>query len=167
MPGGEEKEAPAAPEPAPESAAPAPEPVDPIEERTELELVMEIHPVMEDRTNYGEEESAIVPSSAMNLSKFYTTKGIVKGIEKAVEMSDKMGTDTAEIYSGKPFCFNRGIVKSIQDGKKTVVYYFKHDGHLYKVVIPPTVEAEMILESEGHAGPLYVGQQLGSTYVLE
>lgn len=128
---------------------------------------MAVSPVTIDTTQYGKGEESVVPGTSYNLSKFITTKGIVKGIKTAVAAANNNKKDVAEIYTGKPFCFNKEIIKAIQEGNKTVVYYFQYKGHVYSVTIPATVDASKVLEKAGFAGPLYVGQQLGTTKLVK
>lgn len=139
----------------------------PVDDRTATEEKMAIAPVTIDRTLVNKGDMAVIPGGAYNLSNFVTATGIARGINAAVTASNKAGTNTATIYSGNPMCFNTAIVKAIQNGKKTVVYYFPYKGHIYSVTIPATVEARYVLERSGFAGPFYVGQQLGTTKLVK
>lgn len=138
-----------------------------IEVREALEETMPVSPVSVDTTQFNKTDAAIIPGGTYNLSNFITIKGIVKGINTAVAASNKSGSNAVTIYSGRPFAFNGEILKAIQAGKKDVTYFFNHDGHLYSVTIPATVDATKVLEKTGFAGPLYVGQQLGTTVLIK
>ena len=159
------------PTPSPGSDATPSKPSEPaktdIEIREALEETMPVLPVSVDATEFNKEDAAIIPGTTYNLSNFITTKGIVKGINAAVEASNKAGSNAVTIYSGRPFCFNETILKTIQDGKKNVTYFFKYKGHLYSVTIPATVDATKVLEKAGFAGPFYVGQQLGTIVLVK
>ena len=139
----------------------------PMEIREAIEEKLEVAPVTVDATEFNKEDATIIPGATYNLTNFITTKGIVKGINAAVEASNKAGSKTITIYSSRPFCFNETILKTIQDGKKNVTYFFKYKGHLYSVTIPATVDAAKVLEQAGFAGPFYVGQQLGTTKLVK
>lgn len=139
----------------------------PVDDRTATEERMAIAPVTIDRTLVNRGDMAVIPGGAYNLSNFVTATGIARGINAAVTASNKAGTNTATIYSGNPMCFNGTIIKAIQNGKKTVVYYFPYKGHIYSVTIPATVQARYVLERSGFAGPFYVGQQLGTTKLVK
>ena len=139
----------------------------PMEIREAIEEDLPVAPVSVDETEFNKTDDAIVPETTYNLSNFITTKGIVKGLNAAVAASNKAGSKTVTIYSGKPLCFNETILKTIQDGKKDVTYFFKYKGHLYSVTIPATVDAAKVLEQAGFAGPFYVGQQLGTTKLVK
>lgn len=138
-----------------------------IEVREAVEETLPVSPVSVDATQFNKADAAIIPGGTYNLSNFITTKGIVKGINTVVAASNKSGSNAVTIYSGRPFAFNGEILKAIQAGKKDVTYFFNHDGHLYSVTIPATVDATKVLEKTGFAGPLYVGQQLGTTKLVK
>lgn len=159
------------PSPSPSSKSEPAKPAEPaktdLEIREALEMELPVATVTVDMTQFNKSDSAVVPGTTYNLSNFVTTAGIVKGINTAVVASNKNGSDTVTIYSGKPLCFNNAIVKAIQNGKKTVVYYFTYKGHLYSVTVPATVDATKVLEKAGFAGPFYVGAQLGTTRLIK
>lgn len=140
---------------------------EPAVERSTVEETMPVSPVSVDATGVNKADSAVIPGGTYNLSNFITTKGIVRGINTAVAASNKNGSKAVTIYSGKPFCFNGEILKAIQTGKKDVTYFFNYNGHLYSVTIPASVDASKVLDKAGFAGPLYVGQQLGTTVLVK
>lgn len=142
------------------------EPPTPAEElRAAEEVALPLAIVEIDKTQVVKEDVGIVPDQSYNLSAYVTTKGFVSALNKIAKANSE--ENSVSIYTGKPFTFNKGIVEAINKGEKEVVYYFKHAGHLYSVTVPADVDAAKVLEENGHAGPLYVGQQLGTTKLVK
>ena len=105
-----------------------------------------------------------VPSRAYNMSAYKTVKGFVTGINKISKNAVK---GTVSIYTDKPICFSKYILESIKKNNITLVYYFMHEGHLYRITIPAGADITKLLESNGFAGPLYVGKQLGTSTLIK
>lgn len=146
-----------------EAPAPAPaEPPTPDEElRAAEEEALPLVMIETDKSKTINEEMSIVPDKTYNLSAYVTTRGFVSALDKIAKANPKAKKVT--IFTSKPFTFNKNIVESINKGGKDVEYYFKHEGDIYSVDIPANVDSSKVLEKNGHAGPLYVGQQLSTT----
>lgn len=146
-----------------EAPAPAPaEPPTPDEElRAAEEEALPLVMIETDKSKTTNEEISIVPDKTYNLSAYVTTRGFVSALDKIAKANPKAKKVT--IFTSKPFTFNKNIVESINKGGKDVEYYFKHEGDIYSVDIPANVDSSKVLEKNGHAGPLYVGQQLSTT----
>lgn len=107
----------------------------------------------------------VMPDNTYDLSVYSTTRGFISALNKVISANSSVSSLC--IYTEKPFCFSAQLIKAIGAGKKDIVYYFTHKGHLYSVTIPANVSVEKVLEKNGFAGPLYVGKQLGTTKLIK
>lgn len=101
--------------------------------------------------------------TVFNISKITYTRGFVAAIDKIVKanLEDK----TVTLYSDNPFAFNATSLTALANANKDFVYMFKHEGQLYKIIIP--AGAKVDLEGQMFAGPLYIGAKLGTTVVVK
>ena len=117
-------------------------------------------------------------SEIYNISNLKTYKGIETAMEKMVSKSTgkialaltkeakKEAAKPVCIYSEQPMTFNANMLTVLGKSKVNIVYYFSYKGHFYAVTIPAGVNNN-ILGMEKSAGPLYIGQVLGSTRVIK
>ena len=137
---------------------------DDLKDREEEEIIRDIKPISVDKTAVTDMVEKSVPSRAYNMSAYKTVKGFVTGINK---ISNNAVKGTVSIYTDKPICFSKYILESIKKNNITLVYYFMHEGHLYRITIPAGADITKLLESNGFAGPLYVGKQLGTSTLIK
>lgn len=137
------------------------------EERADLEETFTFSPVSKDGFGYDAVNHAEVPATAYNLSRAYTFRGVIKGIQTAATAARNNNAGKAEIYSSYPICFNADILNAIRDGGVSVEYYFVHLGHVYAITIPATVDAQAVLNQYRFAGPLYVGARHGTARLVK
>ncbi len=72
------------------------------------------------------------------------------------------------LYSIWPLSMNKTMLQSLSNCKSPVEYYFYYRGHLYCVTIPPNTDVSSIFKNNySYAGPLYIGQQLGTSRLIK
>lgn len=132
----------------------------------EPEKVVVVHSIADDQTEIAESgDGKIFADSTWNLSQYVEQKYFEKAINLICEAQPE--AKSISVYTGTTVCFNEAIIRAINEGNKTITYFFKYEGKLYSITIPATVEARKVLEESGEAGPLFVGQQLGTTKLIE
>ena len=128
------------------------------------EVVKDIKTISTDKTAVSELAEQAAPQTAYNMSAYKTVKGFLAGIDK---ISKNNQGKVIEIYTDKPICFSRYILESIKKTNATFVYYFMSEGHLYRITISAGADISKLLESNGFAGPLYIGKQLGTSVLVK
>lgn len=154
------------PTPSP-SPAPQQEEQKPATEEQEPQFVEDTYVpdvVAKDSTQFTKDSSVVVPAGSYNFSAYSTPAGFAKGVEKIADKRDASGN--VYVFSGKPLTINRALLNTLTAKKTSLIYYFNHDGHLYSVIIPAGVDPNLVLDANGHSGPLNVGWLMGTARLI-
>ncbi len=157
--------------------APTPEPKpDENEIAEQRETSLPINIVRDDKTEVKTEDEEEVAPEIYNFSTMTTKKGMIYGLEKMIEISnDKVRTDVLStkreesvgFYTGSPVTFDKDYLSIFKNSEVDIIYYFRHNGHLYRVTIPKGCDLSNVLEEGGYSGPLYVGKILGTSELIK
>lgn len=118
-----------------------------------------------DTTGVDKTGAEVMPKQTYNLSSFVTVKGFMNSIDRIVKAAQK--DQPVSIYSERPVCFSREILKSMTKHNLEFVYYFKYKGHLYCVTIPPQTDLDTVFKEKTYFGPLYLGHVLETSKLVK
>ena len=151
------------PDPAPQPEQPKAPEEEPAPQFVEENYVPDI--VQNDKAQFGKENEGSVPTGAYNFSTYVSPSGFAKGVEKIADKKDAKGNIT--VYSGKPLTINKELLNTLTAKNMSMTYFFNYGGHLYSVTIPAGVNPALVLDKNGHGGPLYVGWLLGTSRLIK
>lgn len=151
------------PDPTPQPEQPKAPEEEPTPQFSEENYVPDV--VQNDKAQFGKESEGSVPSGAYNFSAYVSPSGFAKGVEKIADKKDAKGNIT--VYSGKPLTINKELLNTLTAKNMSMTYFFNYGGHLYSVTIPAGVNPALVLDANGHGGPLYVGWLLGTSRLIK
>lgn len=121
--------------------------------------------ILIDTTGVDKTGAEVMPKKTYNLSSFVTVKGFMNSIDRIAKAAQK--DQPVSIYSERPVCFSKEILKSMTKHNLEFVYYFKYKGHLYCVTIPPQTDLDTSFKEKTYFGPLYLGHVLGTSKLVK
>lgn len=121
--------------------------------------------ILIDTTGVDKTGAEVMPKKTYNLSSFVTVKGFMNSIDRIAKAAQK--DKPVSIYSERPVCFSKEILKSMTKHNLEFVYYFKYKGHLYCVTIPPQTDLDTSFKEKTYFGPLYLGHVLGTSKLVK